>query len=807
MIFRRLKDYILGIDGLFLAVAALVLGASLYYFFQDDGLTGASKIEMTPVGQFAASRNDVRRRIQSGFAWATVAPNDVVFEGDSIFTGEESDANIQLSNGGRIQIDPKSLVVVKTQGKGLRLDLQYGSLVGKVNKETPLFIAQNGRLQELSAKDAEVRIESAGPDQETKIEVVKGEVEMRAVTAKAAVASRKKAVKPKAIARPSDVEEEPTAAAVAPQIIRQSEVVQIKPSAAPVIQKVAITLLSPENGKTVWLPLGQGIEFRWKLTGSSSAVKSRIEFSRDLQFDPPAFSAEVAGVTFALPDDKRPTGTFNWRVHPIGGGSTALLPSAPSRLTVFPDVPPLPAFPGDGQEFAFNPEDGEKGKQVLMSWEDQAGSSEFELQLASDSEFKKILMEKKTAANSEKTALLTAGTYFWKVKGLNPQRSAPPWSRTMRFSVEEAAKRPDTPVFKQTLLEYEIPSTALDRVTTSSPWSGPGVAIDPNSSERITPFRWSEVSSAEAYEIEMSGNEVFSNSIKLDTGKDLQFAPKAVKPGSVFVRVRAKGRKGLVSPPSQIGRLDVKLPAPLLSPPQAVSEKFKSEEEFAKGRHEFNLKWTARPFASTYELQWGADNDFKQSKKFRLQESERKITVTKSMNYTARVRALAPDGTAISEFSPPVTASYRKELLPLPVVVAARPVSEKPKPSATVENVNAARNPAASKVGGLAAGGAINLPVPTPQFPRPKTSFLSLENSVSFMNFKWKPVMGAKYYEVQIAADADFTKIVDTFTSESSAYTFKKPLPEGRIFWRVRAVSATRSSEWSPVFDVDVLYE
>jgi len=179
-----IKEKYAGIDGLLIAAGLIVLSLSIYFFFQDDGLgVSTSGRAITPVGSFTSSRNDVRRRIQSGFTWSSVASTDTVYEGDSVFTGEESDAAIELTGGSRLKIDPKSLVVVKTIDGGLQLDLQYGSLVGKVNDDTPITIMQNGQLQRLTAQNAEIRIEAA-EGKETKIQVLKGEVELKPVNKK-----------------------------------------------------------------------------------------------------------------------------------------------------------------------------------------------------------------------------------------------------------------------------------------------------------------------------------------------------------------------------------------------------------------------------------------------------------------------------------------------------------------------------------------------------------------------------------------------------------------------------------------------
>ncbi len=771
MNYKKLKEYYFGIDGAILALSLIALFMSIYFLLQDDSAAVKARGELTAVGKFNQSRNDVRRRVQSGFTWATVSPKDTVYEGDSIFTGDESDASIQLESGGKIQIDPKSLVVVRTQGKSLALDLQYGSLVGKVSGDAPLLISQNGQLQELTSEDAEIRIETTA-EKETKIQVVKGEVQLNKVN------KQKKS---------SDEPKPP------PQVIRQNEVLEMKAAAAPVIKKVQVELVAPDTGKTLWMPLGQSVVFRWKYLGGNPPAKGRMELSRDINFEQKIAAYEIAGTAVSLPDKNRPTGTFHWRIRPTTNNpNEEALPSAPSRLTLYPDSPPLPTFPTDGQGFAYNAEAGETGKQVLLSWEDQSGSTEFEVQLASDTEFKNLIFKKRLELMSERTPLLEGGNYYWRVKGLHPQRNEPPWSPTFRFAIEEDAKTPEAPILAETRIDYEIPEQVLLRAPSNVSLSGRGVQP-----EQLKPFAWNTVTSAESYEVEVAPTESFENSIKQNLGADTTFAPQEIKPGPLFVRVRAKGRKGLVSAPSQTGRLEVGLPAPNLETPPPETQTFTDPVTLEKAKHDFKVKWSPRPFAESYELEWGADSTFEKSKKFRLKPSERAIVVTKPGDYAARVRALGPEGIPLSAFSEVKIASYRKELV-APVI--AKPAPPPPQPAAPPVRAPAAKP---KLMGEKPVAG----PGPNLLEPRRDTSFVSLENSVAFVNFRWAATRNAEFYEVQISEDADFTKVVTTFKSKSNRYTFQKSLPEGRVFWRVRAHTKEQQTDWSDVFDINVLYQ
>jgi hypothetical protein len=211
-----------------------------------------------------------------------------------------------------------------------------------------------------------------------------------------------------------------------------------------------------------------------------------------------------------------------------------------------------------------------------------------------------------------------------------------------------------------------------------------------------------------------------------------------------------------------------------------------------KGLHEFNLQWNPQQFAAAYELQWGSDPQFTKSKKFKSKETTRALKVTKPESYAARVRSLDSDGQAISPYSDVEVASYKKDLYIAPPV-AVKPVVKTPP-----------RLPASqAKLAGLVN----TIPPPLLREPARDTALVSLEDAPTFVTFKWQPFRGAAYYTIQISSDADFTKVVSEKQIKTNGYVFQKGLPEGKVFWRVRAHTKQGFSSWSDPSDINVIYQ
>jgi hypothetical protein len=98
---------------------------------------------------------------------------------------------------------------------------------------------------------------------------------------------------------------------------------------------------------------------------------------------------------------------------------------------------------------------------------------------------------------------------------------------------------------------------------------------------------------------------------------------------------------------------------------------------------------------------------------------------------------------------------------------------------------------------GAAPAEAARLATPKPTAPADGASVVELPA------FAWSPVRNAARYEFQIAADAGFNSPVlgrgdDHFFTRNTRATLKRTVPNGRYFWRVRAVTkAGGVSAWS----------
>jgi hypothetical protein len=483
----------------------------------------------------------------------------------------------------------------------------------------------------------------------------------------------------------------------------------------------------------------------------------------------------------------------------IKAESDSSLFSPSSRLSVYPNVAAEIKEPMNGKTLRFDAAKGETAKAVNLNWHDEGGSTDFKVDVSTDHEFKNIIHSRTTSAAGEMTPPLQPGSYYWRVTGINPLRKNPVPSSTAQFEVQASGIAPDEPEPGIPLITYEIPRTTLTRLPASIPDTFAGVKPD-----GITPYAWRPVPNAKEYEVEFADNEKFDGSKKFPTGTATTFVPEVVRPGAFFLRLRAKGSDGLLSPPSTVTRLDVLIPPPEIQPLKDKTEKFASEAEAARAKAEFEFRWTPRPWAARYQLDLAMDENFATGKKTaESSATAKKMTVNDSAQFYYRVRALASDGTPISAYSKTKSVLYKKLAANKPAPTPTPAPTPKPTPLPT------ATPTPAPKVSGL------QHPVLSAESTEPQadTEVFTMPGAPSYVPFRWKKIKAATSYTLQVSSDPSFNNILAEASVRSNDYVLQERLPAGRVYWRVRAEKKDRApagkidySDWSAPSSLNITY-
>ncbi len=92
------------------------------------------------------------------------------------------------------------------------------------------------------------------------------------------------------------------------------------------------------------------------------------------------------------------------------------------------------------------------------------------------------------------------------------------------------------------------------------------------------------------------------------------------------------------------------------------------------------------------------------------------------------------------------------------------------------------------------------LPAPVLEFPA-NGATVTAGQQVSFF---WQPINGAASYTLQVATSATFNRPLVIHKSVSANQVNTSKLPDGTLFWRVRAVDSNGPGMWSTTFQLTV---
>ncbi|KYG63590.1 hypothetical protein AZI87_14415 [Bdellovibrio bacteriovorus] len=590
-------------------VGALILLVAFSYFLYDDSLlfpkANNGKLEL--IGDVAISQNDVRRKNLDTFSWLPASRKDSVYQNDSIFTGDRSEATIRLQDGTQIRIEPNSLITLNLKNGQMNLDLRYGNLVGE--------LAQGSSLTVKSGTE-EFKLESTpGTAEKPKIQFNKahsGTVDLKLISGDVKyVDKKKKAVK----ALPKN-----TVVAVD----KKGEVKQV--------EKPQLSLTTANNVNYLRMNPDDPLPFEWQSKGPVSRYELEISPAQD--FSTVAVSKITSETKTAVTEPLEP-GAYYWRLKAFdhNGQVSAVSPVQNVQVTHLAG----PQIVTPTQAAQINLELKVKPKEELattteVQWRAQPVLKNFTWQVSQDPEFQTILKEEQTTNLAAVTPKLPSGTYWVRVQGQTESQKVSPWSEPVSFTLNLLAhkeERPDRPVLVTKKIEFKAP-TGKDR--------------NPASPE-APKLAWKPVLQTKNYHLQIAKDASFKDAEKYDITQT-QAAWSQYRPGKYFYRVYARGLNGLISEPSETGTLEISVGGLTLDPLKTINAVGQ-----APGPKETPVSWSEVPFAKSYLVQVDKNKDFSAPQLLEYSSNAGVLTLNDPGRYNVRVQAMDESNQPLTEFS------------------------------------------------------------------------------------------------------------------------------------------------------------
>ncbi len=127
-------------DIIFLALCFLFSGLSGYFLLNPDFSLFSDDLSKIEVAKVFAVKMDVRLKKTNSYSWLPAYTPARLFYGDSIFTGPNSETDLQMADDSTIHLNQNTLVTFTNLGSRVQLDLRFGEIVGDFSKNSTLSI-------------------------------------------------------------------------------------------------------------------------------------------------------------------------------------------------------------------------------------------------------------------------------------------------------------------------------------------------------------------------------------------------------------------------------------------------------------------------------------------------------------------------------------------------------------------------------------------------------------------------------------------------------------------------------------------
>lgn len=580
----------------------------LSYLLYDDSLLFPPDTNNEPaIGVISTSANDVRRKNSGNFIWLPGNKKDQIYNRDSIFTGDGSQAAIQLNDGSLIQIQENSLVNLNLKNGQMQLDLRFGQFVG--NGNSTIHVKTGDDEYTIEGKDAKFEI-NRSQSGNLDVKVLSGNAEISGKAGK--------------------------------QNLKSNESLQISKKGAEKNQVDAkITLLTKDDSLMYRAADKQPLPFAWE--GKGPLDQYQIEIAKTEDFKKVLALRTTTEQKFAVKDSLK-EGNYFWRVKGLDDRRKVIASSAVQKFYLSYMLPPTITSPEDKVTLKNKALDKGEGLQASTQvvWTADERPLRYQWQLSKTAEFTENIAEKTLAEKTVETPTLFQGTYYTRVRGIDKDNRPSPWSKTHAFNFEVAnEEKPPAPRLVEKRIRFQVPKLAEGRA--------PSAATSPQ-------VAWTSVDVAKNYRWEIAKNAKFVGAAASET-PNTKVAWTQYKPGKYYFRVFTKTALGQSSDASETGTLEVYGDAPMLNAIPSVLVKNDDVRATAPAK-ESRATWSPIPEAKTYLVQIDKSEEFANPTQIEVPATEGAISMPEPGKYFVRVKAMNESSQDMSDFSNVQTVDY-----------------------------------------------------------------------------------------------------------------------------------------------------
>ncbi|MGE4133822.1 MAG: hypothetical protein AB7F86_19445 [Bdellovibrionales bacterium] len=579
-----------------LALIILLIAGGLFHF--DSWMWGGSGERGEPIGKVAEKSGDVRLKYEGELKWQRARPGDSLVYNDAIFSGAGSEAKLNLGES-QMTVTENTLIVLRRDSNVNFLNLNYGTLLGKIAKQDKLIIdTGDGRKMEFeTSSGAQIILHKVG--KKTQLDVTSG-------TAKVKIEGKDYQL---------DTSNKLTIAE------------------KPVLSKKVnnrLRALRPLKDQVIYSEEPIKIPFAWaweSVRSESPDDRYTLEFSSTPDFSKIQTRKEVAGLTTELGVSK--SLSLYYRVR---GPEKSV--SQTERVKFVRLTRPIIVSPVAEQQFTI--EEGQVEYPVVIEFKRPEASTVW-FQLASDPEFKSVF-ENLNTGDQRLVRRMPAGDFFIRARGDFGGDHATAWGESVHFKVNPAPQelrlvqrsRARKVIIPNRLYPgnlYRASDTSVSRYLTDKGLLRNFFGVPKDAFDKLK------------VQLPSTGEEIEQT--------DAGWPVAKARPGRYKYTYSLEKEGFKPSPKSSPGTLEI-----AMEPPRPIGEANYTPIA-PDGTVDADWQFTPILFAGSYDVEVATEPGFQAPQEFRTREAVAKTSLTAGESYFWRARARDRQGRIISEFSQP----------------------------------------------------------------------------------------------------------------------------------------------------------
>ena len=203
--------------------------------------------------------------------------------------------------------------------------------------------------------------------------------------------------------------------------------------ATPKINSPEVELISPPPSANIWKEEAKKVIFEWKPVSEANGYVLEIFYDKSQSEVLWKRNTPVAKIEVLSRDLSE--GPIYWKVTASGLPFGAKADSHIQKLTILEDEAPTLVYPTDQMHLDFKLGESGEPQSFLFKWQSSHVVKSFHVQLAKDRDFKNLIYNYRIESTSAPITLAEQGSYFWRVKALEPDQKPSPWSVPNFFNI------------------------------------------------------------------------------------------------------------------------------------------------------------------------------------------------------------------------------------------------------------------------------------------------------------------------------------------------------------------------------------